>query len=98
MIDEWQFNNSDNLNANFVCYGEWEIMDNSAKAMVDGTKVEISFENGNDLSLEIDNTMTDYANRFVSVLRVKTGRTNFSKLISKIKYFDGDVLDQEYSC
>jgi hypothetical protein len=42
--------------------------------------------------------MTDYANRFVSVLRVKTGRTNFSKLISKIKYFDGDVLDQEYSC
>jgi hypothetical protein len=90
LIDEWQFNNSDNLNANFVCCGEWEIMDNSAKAMVDGTKVEISFveENGNDLSLEIDNTMTDYANRFVSVLRVKTGRTNFSKLISKIKYFD----------
>lgn len=66
-------------------------MDNSAKAMVDGTKVEISFieENGNDLSLEIDNTMTDYANRFVSVLRVKAGRANFSKLISKIKYFDG---------
>jgi hypothetical protein len=89
LLDEWEFVGPDSVNANFVCYGEWEIFENSAKAMVDETKVEISFaeESGNELSLEIDNTMTDYADRPVSILRVKTQKGKQAKLISKIKYY-----------
>ncbi len=90
IIDEWQFDNADSINANFLCYGKWNIEKDGATANVDGTKVKISFseENGYELFLTTDESMTDYDGKFVSVLRVKTEKVNLAKITTRIEYID----------
>ena len=82
LTDEWQLKDSMPLWVNFLAYDKWSISENTATALVNNSKLCLTFEADEEFILDANEQFIDYTGKPLYVLRVKTTSNKTHKIIT----------------